>query len=431
MRDSKPIAAYGVKDKDTLYMKRSQLMTIYVKTPKGRKVTIRKVKPSDSVARIKKHVQKKTGIPPKKQVLQDKNGKTLADNSKPIKKYGVKDKDTLKMSTVKTMNRVRIGKPKRKPVVKKTVTENRIQIGSARLGNNAAAPNRNTVPLRRRPRKLNLRGRHVSQSSTAHGGKAQRAVDGNNNGNYAKQSVTHTKKESKPWWQVDLGNRMAISKVVVWNRVDCCASRLNNFAVYVDGSKCSGTINKAQRKNTIPCNGKKGRKVKVQLQRRDYLSIAEVEVYGVPAGSDDAAGCCGGKKLLSVRKKTTQSSTGHGGNSARAVDGRTDGKYSRGSCTHTKKERSPWWSVDLGRTVLVCKVVVWNRVDCCTSRLNNFDVLVGDDKCASVARAHRRNTVQCGCKRGRTVKVQLKRQDYLTLCEVQVYGTKQNHDRSR
>ena len=31
-------------------------------------------------------------------MLQDKNGKALKDNSKPIKKYGVKDQDTLKLS---------------------------------------------------------------------------------------------------------------------------------------------------------------------------------------------------------------------------------------------------------------------------------------------------------------------------------------------
>ena len=38
MRDSKPIGTYGVKDQDTLTMP----MTIYVKTPDGKKVTIEK-----------------------------------------------------------------------------------------------------------------------------------------------------------------------------------------------------------------------------------------------------------------------------------------------------------------------------------------------------------------------------------------------------
>ena len=52
------------------------------------------MKPADSVAKIKKAVKRKTGIPPSKQMLQDKNGKALKDNSKPIKKYGVKDQDT-------------------------------------------------------------------------------------------------------------------------------------------------------------------------------------------------------------------------------------------------------------------------------------------------------------------------------------------------
>merc|ERR550514_90182 len=84
-------------------------MTIYVKTPDGKKVAIKDVKPSDPVSKFKQKVEKKTEIPAKKQVLQDKKGKTLKDDSKPIKKYGVKDKDTLKILAVKSKKRMRVG----------------------------------------------------------------------------------------------------------------------------------------------------------------------------------------------------------------------------------------------------------------------------------------------------------------------------------
>ena len=47
-------------------------------------------------------------------------------------------------------------------------------------------------------------GKRVTQSSTAFGGDARRAVDGKVDGNYAHHSVTHTEFQSKPWWQVDL-----------------------------------------------------------------------------------------------------------------------------------------------------------------------------------------------------------------------------------
>ena len=56
------------------------------------------VKPTDSVAKIKKVVKRKTGIRPKEQVLKDKDDRPLNDNSKPIKTYGVKDGDTLTLS---------------------------------------------------------------------------------------------------------------------------------------------------------------------------------------------------------------------------------------------------------------------------------------------------------------------------------------------
>ena len=122
-------------------------------------------------------------------------------------------------------------------------------------------------------RKLNLKKNHVSQSSTGHGGKAARAVDGNTNGKYGSGSCTHTNKQNRPWWKVNLGSKMRIRKVVVWNRADCCTKRLNNFNVYVDSRKC-GSVGTAHRKNTISCGNKWGRNIKVQLKGKEYLTLA-------------------------------------------------------------------------------------------------------------------------------------------------------------
>ena len=60
----------------------------------------------------------------------------------------------------------------------------------------------------------------VKQSSTAFGGEAKRAIDGNTDGDFANHSVTHTAGESDPWIEVDLGSEKRIEKVVLWNRVD-------------------------------------------------------------------------------------------------------------------------------------------------------------------------------------------------------------------
>jgi hypothetical protein len=131
-------------------------------------------------------------------------------------------------------------------------------------------------------------------------------------------------------------------------------------------------------------------------------------------------------RLLSFRKKANQISTAHGGRASRAVDGNTNGRYASRSCTHTRRQANAWWSVDLGRVRSISKVVVWNRQDCCTARLNHFRVRVAVRgrwrTCGSVRHARRKNTVPCGCRAGRYVRVQLHSKTYLTLCEVQVFG---------
>ena len=65
------------------------------------------------------------------------------------------------------------------------------------------------------------------------GGDASLAVDGNMDGNFFNNSVSSTDLMSSPWWQVDLGVSATISSVVVWNRTDCCGSRLSDFWVFV------------------------------------------------------------------------------------------------------------------------------------------------------------------------------------------------------
>lgn len=61
----------------------------------------------------------------------------------------------------------------------------------------------------------------ASQSSTAFGGPAARAVDGKTDGHYEDAaSTTHTRQEKSPWWQVELDRDYAVERVVVWNRTD-------------------------------------------------------------------------------------------------------------------------------------------------------------------------------------------------------------------
>ena len=64
------------------------------------------------------------------------------------------------------------------------------------------------------------------QSSNYQDTKADRAHDGNTEGEFAKGSVTHTSEQSNPWWLIDLGDTKDVGKIVIHNRSDCCGDRL-------------------------------------------------------------------------------------------------------------------------------------------------------------------------------------------------------------
>jgi hypothetical protein len=74
----------------------------------------------------------------------------------------------------------------------------------------------------------------ASQSSIYGDAAAGRAIDNNTDGNYEKQSVTHTADGDNPWWEVDLGRIVQIDRIVVWNRTDSnLQSRLKDFRIVV------------------------------------------------------------------------------------------------------------------------------------------------------------------------------------------------------
>jgi hypothetical protein len=61
----------------------------------------------------------------------------------------------------------------------------------------------------------------ASQSSEEWGGVADRAIDGNTEGDFEQGSVTHTSGKSRsPWWKLDLDKEYPIQAVTLWNRTD-------------------------------------------------------------------------------------------------------------------------------------------------------------------------------------------------------------------
>jgi F5/8 type C domain/PASTA domain len=168
-------------------------------------------------------------------------------------------------------------------------------------------------------------GKKTSQSSTYPGGLPSKAVDGNTNGNWAENSVTHTNSEANAWWQVDLGAVHSIVQIKIWNRTDCCPERLSNFFVLVSNAPfTSNDLNStlsqpgvaafpAPSQAGVPTTitvGKPGRYVRVQLVGANYLSLAEVEVmadvpnvaWSRPAGKHTLARSFGAWMLQYVQQ---------------------------------------------------------------------------------------------------------------------------------
>ena len=95
----------------------------------------------------------------------------------------------------------------------------------------------NNVFLKYLPAVKNVaRGGQVAQSSTSHSGIPERAVDGNRASHWSKNSCTHTKQETSPWWRVDLRKTHKVHSVKITNRGDCCSERLNGAEIRIGNS---------------------------------------------------------------------------------------------------------------------------------------------------------------------------------------------------
>ncbi|GIX05122.1 MAG: hypothetical protein KatS3mg114_0991 [Planctomycetaceae bacterium] len=124
--------------------------------------------------------------------------------------------------------------------------------------------------------------------------------------------------------------------------------------------------------------GPQGRYVRIEIPGRGTLTLAEVEVYS--QGEN-----------VALRGRATQKNTAHGGEARRAIDGNRSGAYGEGSQTHTEENTgNPWWEVDLGATLPIERIVVYNRTDGnLGERLNQWTLRVLDEKRREVFRLER------------------------------------------
>lgn len=81
---------------------------------------------------------------------------------------------------------------------------------------------------------------------------------------------------------------------------------------------------------------------------------------------------------VALRGKAVQSSQYGRGYAERAIDGNRNGAYFDGSCSHTDGETNPWWRVDLLNVYRVSSVVITNRGDDLSERINEAEIHIGN-----------------------------------------------------
>ena len=143
----------------------------------------------------------------------------------------------------------------------------------------------------------------TKQSSTLGNGAANLAVDGSRTGSSPWEGdLQHTEAEENPWWEVELTSFSQVDQVILFNRSDCCQSRLNNFYVLVSASpfdpeaSLDDLLNNPNIYQTffsgaagsteiVPIDAT-GRYVRIQLSGTGTIHLREVEVFGCDGGTD-------------------------------------------------------------------------------------------------------------------------------------------------
>jgi hypothetical protein len=88
------------------------------------------------------------------------------------------------------------------------------------------------------------------------------------------------------------------------------------------------------------------------------------------------AGCSRAPANSGVAAQSSSYSEATG--ASNAADGNTDGNLLKNSVAITGLDRNAWWQLDVGASVDISSIVVWNRTDCCLERLDDYWVFVSD-----------------------------------------------------
>uniref|UniRef100_A0A667XKD5 F5/8 type C domain-containing protein n=1 Tax=Myripristis murdjan TaxID=586833 RepID=A0A667XKD5_9TELE len=253
---------------------------------------------------------------------------------------------------------------------------------------------------------------------------ASHTIDGNRGSQFIAGSCSTTEYQTNPWWRVDLLDSYIITSIIITVRGDCCADETIGANIYISDSPIQDQSPK--KSFTLNFTSKvEGRYVTVKMEGQNkVLSLCEVEVYGYPAATGEN---------LALRGRATQSSVYPAGIPMNAIDGNCASNWNQGSCSHTQDNFSPWWRLDLLKTYKVVSVSITNRDDV-PERINGVEIRIGNSldnngnnnpRCVVVSQMAGgvTETFQCDGMEGRYVNLVIPgRKEFLTLCEVEVYG---------
>jgi hypothetical protein len=217
---------------------------------------------------------------------------------------------------------------------------------------------------------------------------AEKAIDGNIDGS----SFTHTKTSSHTWWQGDFGKPKTVHTITLNNRSTCCTERLQNFYIFITDVDVSGKTfaeiqdsalfsrfidtpvssdqNTSHYTSYDIGNGVQGRYVLIYKAGDGYLSLAEVEAEGRSFHQTNEE-----PELLTFKSALQKDTIKDRHRADIAIDGNIDGNL----FTHTKTSSHTWWQGDFGKDVKLSEVSLFNRINCCAGRLDDFYMFVTNE----------------------------------------------------
>ncbi|XP_075039882.1 uncharacterized protein LOC142099863 isoform X3 [Mixophyes fleayi] len=316
----------------------------------------------------------------------------------------------------------------------------------------AVSPTREETYVQPAPN-IALRGISTQSSTNSYFGNARNANDGSLANNYLRSQCSYTKKDSGPWWMVDLKGKYKVFSVAITNRVlECCRERIFGAEIRIGNDPSKGGISNPRcgviasiesgETLSFSCEGMIGQYVTVAIPgREESLVMCEVQVYGVPASSSDEVTVPrdlktpNGAPNVALQGISNQSSLYNMyGESKNAIDGSLASNYLYIQCTGTNEEDNPWWRVDLKSKFTIFTVTITNRGDCCEERINGAQIRIGNSGvdggisnpiCGIITSMSNGQTLafQCNGMVGQYVTVFIPGTNRsLSICEVQVFG---------